>query len=140
MSICSTGLSDYERREAPGIGHNGGPPPEPLTVTFPTAKKISGLGLTHLWKLGKEGRIKLVRVGRRTLIGFPSLKILLTPQAAPNPNHAANVADHASVRTRRLRHERLHYLRRRSLHQCQLLRPVPQGGREAASRKAQSSR
>jgi hypothetical protein len=85
MSICSTGLSDYERREAPGIGHNGGPPPEPLTVTFPTAKKISGLGLTTLWKLGKEGRIKLVRVGRRTLIWFPSLKLFPTPQAASEP-------------------------------------------------------
>ena len=83
MSIRNT--SDYERREAPGIGHDRGPPPEPLTVTFPTAKKISGLGLTTLWKLGKEGRIKLVRVGRRTLIWFPSLKILLTPQAASEP-------------------------------------------------------
>jgi hypothetical protein len=91
MSIRSTGLSDYERREAPGIGHNGGPPLEPipplepLTITFPTAKKISGLGLTTLWKLAKERRIKLVRVGRRTLIWFPSLKILLTPQAASEP-------------------------------------------------------
>jgi len=89
MSIRNT--SDYERREAPGIGHNAGPllepipPLEPLTITFPTAKKISGLGLTTLWKLGKEGRIKLVRVGRRTLIWFPSLKILLTPQAASEP-------------------------------------------------------
>jgi hypothetical protein len=89
MSIRSTGLSDYERREAPGIGHNRGPPLEsiaplePLTITFPTAKKISGLGLTTLWKLAKEGRIELVRVGRRTLIWFPSLKLLLTPQAAP---------------------------------------------------------
>ena len=89
MSIRSTGLSDHERREAPGIGHNRAldpiPPVEPLTVTFPTAKKISGLGLTTLWKLGKEGRIKLVRVGRRTLISFPSLKLLLTPQAASEP-------------------------------------------------------
>src|SRR5262249_43808552 len=87
----STNLSDYERREAPGIGHDGGPPLEsvpplePLTITFPTAKKISGLGLTTLWKLAKEGRIKVVRVGRRTLIWFPSLKILLTPQAPSEP-------------------------------------------------------
>jgi hypothetical protein len=70
------------------IGHNRVPPlepPEPLTVTFPTGKKISGLGLTTLWKLGKEGRIELVHVGRRTLITFRSLKALLTPQAASEP-------------------------------------------------------
>jgi len=67
------------------IGHNGGPPFEPITVTFPTGKKISGLGFTTLWKLGKEGRIELVRVGRRTLITFRSLKALLTPQAASEP-------------------------------------------------------
>jgi hypothetical protein len=67
------------------IGHNGGPPLEPITVTFPTGKKISGLGLTTLWKLGKERRIELVRVGRRTLITFRSLKALLTPQAASEP-------------------------------------------------------
>jgi hypothetical protein len=85
MSIRSTGLSDYEPRVAPGIGHNRGPPLEPLTITFATAKKISGLGFTTLWKLAKEGRIELVRVGRRTLIWFPSLKLLLTPQAAPEP-------------------------------------------------------
>jgi hypothetical protein len=41
----STGLSEYERREAPSNGHNRGPPLEsiaplePLTITFPTAKK-----------------------------------------------------------------------------------------------------
>jgi hypothetical protein len=57
----------------------------PLAVTFPTAKRISGLGLTTLWKLGKERRIELVRVGRRTLITMRSLEMLLMPQAASEP-------------------------------------------------------
>jgi hypothetical protein len=52
----------------------------PLAVTFPTAKKLSGLGFTTLWKLGKEQRIELIRVGRRTLISFRSLETLLTPR------------------------------------------------------------
>jgi hypothetical protein len=69
----------------------------PLAVTFQTGKKLSGLGLTTLWKLGKEGRIELVRVGKRTLITFRSLEALLTPSektpqstgvsAATQPHH-----------------------------------------------------
>jgi hypothetical protein len=42
MSIQSTGLGDWE---------------SPLTVTFKTAKKLSGLGLTKLWELAKQGRM-----------------------------------------------------------------------------------
>jgi hypothetical protein len=57
----------------------------PLAVTFSMAKKITGLGLTTLWKLGKEQRIELVRVGRRTLITFRSLQALLTPEGNPQP-------------------------------------------------------
>jgi hypothetical protein len=55
----------------------------PLAVTFSTAKKITGLGLTTLWKLAKEGRVEVVRVGRRTLITFCSLQALLTPGGHP---------------------------------------------------------
>jgi hypothetical protein len=70
MSIQSTGLGDWE---------------SPLTVTFKTAKKLSGLGLTKLWELAKQGRIELVYVDGRTLISFPSLQALLTPRAASDP-------------------------------------------------------
>jgi hypothetical protein len=70
MSIPSTGLSDWD---------------SPLTVTFKTAKKLSGLGLTKLWGLAKQGRIELVHVDGRTLIWFPSLQALLTPRAASGP-------------------------------------------------------
>lgn len=51
-----------------------------ITVTFPIAKKVSGLGLTSLWKLAKEKRIEIVRVGRRTLITYRSLERLLLPE------------------------------------------------------------
>jgi hypothetical protein len=60
----------------------------PFAITFPTARKISGFGFTTLWRLGKEGRIKLIRIPgvQRTLIAYPSLKELLTPcEPAPPP-------------------------------------------------------
>jgi hypothetical protein len=57
----------------------------PLAVTFPTARQLSGLGLTSLWRLARERRIETVRVGRRTLITYRSLSRLLLPQAADNP-------------------------------------------------------
>ena len=70
MSIQSTGLSDWESASAP------------LTVTFQRAKQLSGLGLTTLWKLVKEKRIEIVRIGGRSLITYRSLQSLLTPTAS----------------------------------------------------------
>lgn len=55
---------------------------EPLAVTFKVASRITGLGLTTLWKLAKENRIEIVRVGRRTLPTYRSLKKLLLPDRA----------------------------------------------------------
>jgi len=57
---------------------------EPLAVTFKAASKITGLGLTTLWKYGKEKRIRLIRPAgtRRTLIDYSSLKKLLLPEPA----------------------------------------------------------
>jgi hypothetical protein len=73
MSQQSTGLSDWESGSAP------------LTVTFQTAKRMSGLGLTKLWELAKQGRIQLVYVDRRTLIYYSSLQALLTPRPSSAP-------------------------------------------------------
>jgi hypothetical protein len=53
----------------------------PLTITFATARQISGLGLTTLWRLARERRIEIVRIGRRTLITYRSLEQLLLPPA-----------------------------------------------------------
>jgi excisionase family DNA binding protein len=52
---------------------------KPLTVTVPTARKISGLGNTKIWALIKDGKLEVVRVGRRTLVTYRSLEALLQP-------------------------------------------------------------
>jgi hypothetical protein len=50
-----------------------------------TAKKLSGLGNTTLWRLIKERQLETVHVGRRTLITFRSLEALLAPRSQPQP-------------------------------------------------------
>jgi hypothetical protein len=61
----------------------------PLSVTFAKAHEISGLGLTTLWKLARQRRIEVVRIGRRTLITYRSLSRLLLPPEPPGPPRAA---------------------------------------------------
>jgi excisionase family DNA binding protein len=53
---------------------------EPITVTVATAKQLSGLGNTTIWALIRDGKLKVVRVGRRTLVVLNSLKAVLTPE------------------------------------------------------------
>lgn len=53
----------------------------PLAVTLATARKISGLGYTTLWKLIGNGTLGTIRVGRRRLIAYESLRLLLTPES-----------------------------------------------------------
>jgi hypothetical protein len=55
--------------------------PKPLAVTIASARKISGLGLTTLWKLIAEKKLVTVKVGRRVLVTYASIEELLTPQA-----------------------------------------------------------
>jgi hypothetical protein len=72
----------------PGItGRASGDDLEPLAVTFKVASRITGLGLTTLWKLAKENRIEIVRVGRRTLPTYRGLKrlLLLEPTNTQQP-------------------------------------------------------
>jgi hypothetical protein len=57
---------------------------KPLTVTVTAARKISGLGNTTIWGLIKQGKLEVVRIGRRTLITFRSLEALLTPAEQKN--------------------------------------------------------
>ena len=54
---------------------------EPITTTIPKAREITGLGNTTIYKLIGEGRLKTVKVGRRTLIVFSSLKALTAGRA-----------------------------------------------------------
>jgi excisionase family DNA binding protein len=50
--------------------------PEPISVTVKECKRLSGLGHTTIYKLLGEGKLASTKVGRRTLISFPSLKKL----------------------------------------------------------------
>lgn len=65
MSICSTGLGDALKGA------------KPLTVTVKTARKISGLGNTTLYRLIKEKRLETISIGRRRLVKYASLEALV---------------------------------------------------------------
>ncbi len=54
----------------------------PLTVTVATARRISGLGNTTIWGLIKDQKLETVHIGRRTLITYRSLVVLLAPLSA----------------------------------------------------------
>jgi hypothetical protein len=54
----------------------------PITVTVPTALRITGLGRTSFYALIAAGRIHTVLIGRRRLVFYASLLELLTPAAA----------------------------------------------------------
>jgi hypothetical protein len=77
MSIYSTGLSRDERSPGSGV--------KPITVSVKTACDISGLGPTKVWQLIRDGRLDVVRLDKRTLIKFPSLERLLSPDPASQP-------------------------------------------------------
>ena len=55
---------------------------DPVTISVPTALKLSGLGRTKLYELIALKQIRSVRVGARRLIDFASLKAFLTSQEA----------------------------------------------------------
>ena len=52
---------------------------QPLTVTVATARHLTGLGNTSIWKLIGDGTLATVRVGRRRLILFESIEKLIAP-------------------------------------------------------------
>jgi len=57
----------------------------PLTITIATARQITGLGNTTLWKLIGEKKLQTVRVGRRRLVVYDSLRALLAPSSDTRP-------------------------------------------------------
>lgn len=59
----------------------GEPALKPITVTVTTALAITGLGRTKFYELVKEGRIRTVAIGRRTLVVFADLEKLAEPAA-----------------------------------------------------------
>jgi excisionase family DNA binding protein len=48
-----------------------------VTLTIQRAKEVSGLGRTTLYKQISDGKLDVVKVGRRTLIKVDSLRRLL---------------------------------------------------------------
>jgi len=77
MTIPSKGLSRDERPAGGGL--------KPLSVTVNTACALTGLGPTKIWSLIKEKRLEVKRLDGRTLIKFPSLEKLLTPEQDEQP-------------------------------------------------------
>ncbi|HET6606388.1 MAG TPA: helix-turn-helix domain-containing protein [Rhodopila sp.] len=50
---------------------------EPITVTIEGAKQATGLGNTKIYDLIKIGKLKAVKVGRRTLVTTESIRALV---------------------------------------------------------------
>ena len=51
--------------------------PLPLAVTVPAARRISGLGRTTIYRLIADGELKALKIGRRRLIDYNSLRSLI---------------------------------------------------------------
>lgn len=67
------------------------PLPEPLTVTFAEAERITGIGHRTLYRELAAGRIKAVKRGRTTLLTMESIRAYLAalPPATFRPKRAA---------------------------------------------------
>jgi hypothetical protein len=79
MSIPSTGLSKYEKAsgELGGRSARGPPARDPLLVTINDAKFLLGLGRTSIYELVAQKKLKLKKIGRRSLIVFESIRELI---------------------------------------------------------------
>jgi excisionase family DNA binding protein len=55
---------------------------EPVTVTVEGAKKALGLGHTKIYELINDGRLKTVKIGKRTLVRCDSIRALVGAEAA----------------------------------------------------------
>jgi len=54
----------------------------PISVTVRTARQITGLGRSTIYKLIASGKLESITIGRRRLIHYRSLKELIAPRAA----------------------------------------------------------
>ena len=57
-------------------------PAHALSFTVAAASELSGLGKTSLYALMREGKLRRIKIGDRTLIGGDSLRALLGIEAA----------------------------------------------------------
>ena len=49
----------------------------PLTVTIAQTRELTSLGTTTIYKLINEGKLRTIKVGRRTLVDMASIRELL---------------------------------------------------------------
>lgn len=54
---------------------------ESLTVTIAGARKALGLGNTKIYELIGEGKLKTIKIGRRTLVKTESIRALVDEAA-----------------------------------------------------------
>jgi excisionase family DNA binding protein len=79
MSQHSTSVSREDRRRGASRAKAAATEMEPLLVTVREGLRLTGLGNTKFYELVKDGTIETVKVGRRTLPTYASLKKLATP-------------------------------------------------------------
>jgi excisionase family DNA binding protein len=60
---------------------------EPLAVTVRETRRLTGLGNTTVYRLIGEGKLRVTKVGARTLVLYPSIKTLI--EGAPLANQKA---------------------------------------------------
>jgi len=64
--------------------HEANPFPTPrLTLTIREALRATGLGRSTLYKLIDDGKVRRVKIGKRSLIVFEDLQKLVTPEVGP---------------------------------------------------------
>lgn len=68
-------------RSAEPTPSRSAPKPDPLTYTLNAAAAASGLSRSTLYRHGAAGRLRLVKVGGRTLVDAGSLRALVGAEA-----------------------------------------------------------
>lgn len=54
---------------------------EPITTTIDGARRATGLGTTKIYELINAGRLRTVKIGRRTLVRIDSIRDLMEEAA-----------------------------------------------------------
>jgi excisionase family DNA binding protein len=76
MSIPSTGLSKCERPHGE-LGTSSARGPPPILVTINEAMRLLSVKRTTVYKLIAAKKLKLKKIGRRSLITFDSIRELV---------------------------------------------------------------
>ena len=75
--------ANRKARRAAAARREGRPPlPDAFAYTVPDACRMGGFGRTLLYKLAKEGKLRLLLVANRRLVCGDSLRALIAGRAA----------------------------------------------------------